>query len=601
MNITNLTIRQLHQHYRDGDFTPAQLIQHLLEQAQLHADDKAWIYLLKREEVQAYLDKLNEHSIDDLPLYGVPFALKDNIDLAGIPTTVACEAFTYTPTESAFVVQRLLDAGAIPLGKTNLDQFATGLVGTRSPYGATKNAFDAKYISGGSSSGSAVVVAQGIATFALGTDTAGSGRVPAGFNNILGLKPSRGLLSNQGVVPACKSLDCVAIFATTTEDLQTLFDLTAIYDPHDAYARRNPLVNRQAQATPAAFSFAVPRPEQLKFFGNTPYEKCFQQVIAQLENLGGQKQEIDFSPFIDAAKLLYEGPWVAERYLACQPLIDDRPEALLDVTRKIIAPGKDKTAAQAFNAQYQLQAYKKRTDELLANSDFILTPTSGTIYTIEDVMHDPVHLNSNLGYYTNYMNLLDYCAIAVPTGMTEKGLPFGVTLVADTFSDQTLLAYAQRIQQALGLKLGATAWPLPAPAQRECATNSGDTINLVVCGAHMSGLPLNPQLLERHATLVQQCQSAPHYQLLALPGGPPQRPGMIRVEQGGRAIEVEVWSMPREHFGSFLAGIPHPLGLGKVELEDGSWETGFICEGYIAQQSRDISHFGGWRVYLKSQ
>lgn len=600
MHIINLTIQQLHQHYRDEDFTPTQLIHYLLDQAQLRADDNAWIHLLTREEVQGYLDNLNGRSLDELPLYGIPFAIKDNIDLAGVPTTAACEAFAYTPTASAFVVQRLLDAGAIPLCKTNLDQFATGLVGTRSPYGATKNAFDGKYISGGSSSGSAVVVAQGLASFALGTDTAGSGRVPAGFNNILGLKPSRGLLSNQGVVPACKSLDCVAIFATTTADLQTLFDVTAVYDPKDAYARRNPETNRYALTAPAAFRFAVPQPEQLKFFGNTHYEKCFQQAIAQLEKFGGIKQEIDFSPFIDAAKLLYEGPWVTERYLACQPLIDDKPQALLDVTRKIIAPGKDKTAAQAFSAQYQLLAYKQLTDALLARYDFILTPTSGTIYTIEDVMHDPVHLNSNLGYYTNYMNLLDYCAIAVPAGFTDTRLPFGITLVADKFADQTLLAYAQRIQQALDLNLGATPWPLPALSESKSA--KGDAhLNLVVCGAHMSGLPLNPQLLERNATLVKQCLSAPHYQLLALPGGPPYRPGMIRVEQGGQAIEVEVWSMPREHFGSFLAGIPHPLGLGKVELDDGNWETGFICEGYVAQQAMDISHYGGWRAYLKSK
>ena len=598
MKITNLSIQQLQQHYREGNFTPAQLVEYLLSEAQRRADDKAWIYLLTHEEVQDYLAKLDNHSVEDLPLYGIPFAIKDNIDLAGIPTTAACEAFAYTPTESAFVVQRLLDAGAIPLGKTNLDQFATGLVGTRSPYGATKNAFDGRYISGGSSSGSAVVVAQGLASFALGTDTAGSGRVPAGFNNILGLKPSRGLLSNRGVVPACKSLDCVAIFATTTADLHTLFDLTASYDSQDCYARPNPHTNRQAPTLPGAFSFAVPRPEQLKFFGNTPYAECFQQAMAHLEQLGGCKQEIDFAPFIDAARLLYEGPWVAERYLACQPLIDDRPEAILDVTRKIIAPGKEKTATQAFNAQYQLQAFKQRTDALLAACDFLLTPTSGTIYTIDDVMHDPIHLNSNLGYYTNYMNLLDYCAIAVPAGFTQKGLPFGVTLVANNFSDKKLLAYAQRIQQALQLKLGATAWDLPLALESE-HTSVEDHIHLVVCGAHMSGLPLNPQLLERHATLVKQCRSAPHYQLLALPGGPPQRPGMLRVVQGGHAIEVEVWSMPREHFGSFLAGIPHPLGLGKVELDDGSWETGFICEGYIVNQATDISAFGGWRAYLK--
>ncbi len=595
MNITNLTIAQLRQHYRDQDFTPAQLIHYLLQQAQQRMDNNVWIYQLSSEEIQPYLDKLQGRSTDDLPLYGIPFAIKDNIDLAGIPTTAACEAFAYTPTQSAFVVQRLINAGAIPLGKTNLDQFATGLVGTRSPYGATKNAFNPAYISGGSSSGSAVVVAQGLASFALGTDTAGSGRVPAAFNNILGLKPSRGLLSNQGVVPACKSLDCVGLFATTTADLQILFNLTASYDANDAYARINPVTNTKAQAAKKAFSFAIPKKEQLEFFGNAAYQHLFQQAVARLEKMGGSKQEIDFAPFINTARLLYEGPWVTERYLACQPLIDERPQALLGVTRRIIASGKDNTAAQAFAADYQRQVYKKQADALLAPVDFMLTPTTGTIYTIDAVLHNPVQLNSNLGYYTNYMNLLDYCSIAVPAGFTDSGLPFGVTLVANTFCDQLLLAYAQQFQQVQALALGATPWVLPVSAADHTVSNA--CLNLVVCGAHMSGLALNHQLLERKATFVKQCKSAPHYKLLALPGGPPQRPGMIRVGQGGHAIEVEIWNMPYENMGSFLAGIPHPLGLGKVELADGCWETGFICESYIEKQATDISAYGGWRTY----
>ncbi len=599
MNITNLTINQLHRHYRERDFTPQELIGYLLQRARELSGFNTWIHLMGMNEARPYLDALAGHSPDDLPLYGIPFAIKDNIDLAGIPTTAACEAFAYTPQTSAFVVQRLLAAGAIPLGKTNLDQFATGLVGTRSPYGATKNPFNSEFISGGSSAGSAVAVAQGLASFALGTDTAGSGRVPAAFNNVLGMKPSRGLLSNQGVVPACRTLDCVSLFATTAADLYTLFGITAGYDPGDAYARRNHPGNTTSQSPEPAFSFAVPEDSQLAFFGNHEYQQLFQRTVTALEKLGGDKREIDFKPFLDAARLLYEGPWVTERYLACRALIDEQPDALLDVTRRVISAGRENTAADAFTAQYQLRAFKQQTDALLAPYDFLLTPTAGTIYKIDEVDNEPIKLNSNLGYYTNYMNLLDYASVAVPAGFTPDGMPFGITLIAEAFADQRLLSYARLIQQSLSLPLGATAWKLPTDELPHGSEH--DSINLVVCGAHMSGLPLNHQLLERSARLVKACNSAACYRLLALPGGPPERPGMIRVDHDGVAIEVEVWSMPREHFGSFLAGIPHPLGLGKVELDDGSWATGFICEAYIEKASIDISEYGGWRAYIETK
>lgn len=598
MKIDNLTISQLHAHYRQQDFTPGELIETLLQRAAEYADYNSWITLLSYAEIQPYLACLQGKSPDELPLYGIPFAVKDNIDLKGIATTAACEAFRYVPDESAYVVQLLLDAGAIPLGKTNLDQFATGLVGVRSPYGATKNAFNSDYISGGSSSGSAVVVAQGIVSFALGTDTAGSGRIPAGFNNILGLKPTRGLLSTRGVVPACKTLDCVSIFATTTNDLQQLLQLTASYDTQDPYSRLNTESSQTSVRTDAAFTFAVPNSEQLEFFGNEDYRQQFQQAIAQLEQLGGKKLEIDFSAFLDAAKLLYAGPWVSERYLACESVLAKDPSALLDVTRSIIEPGKDFLATDAYRAQYQLQTYKQKTDALLSQFEFLLTPTAGTIYTIAEVQNDPIKLNSNLGYYTNYMNLLDYASIAVPTGFTSAGLPFGVTLVSTAFSDQRLLGFAHRLQQALKLTLGATA--AECPEQTLATQHKGKTMKLVVCGAHLSGLPLNGQLLERDAVLVKQCQSAASYKLYALPGGPPERPGMVRVEKEGSAIEVEVWEMPTEHFGSFLACIPHPLGLGKIELDDGSWETGFICEAYMVTSAKDITELGGWRNYLSS-
>lgn len=598
MNITNLTIGQLHQHYRDKDFSPGELVTHILKQAKKLTHYNSWIYLMSEEQISPYVDRLAGHSPEDLPLYGIPFAIKDNIDLAGIPTTAACKEFEYTPEQSAFVVQKLVDAGAIPIGKTNLDQFATGLVGTRSPWGACKNSFNPDYISGGSSSGSAVTVAQGLVSFALGTDTAGSGRVPAAFNNIIGMKPSRGLLSNSGVVPACKTLDCIALFATTTDDLRVLFDVTARFDLNDAFSRKNTSCNSKLSPTRSTFCFAVPKPEQLEFFGNEKNRLLFQKTIQQLENIGGDKKEIDFEPFMKAAQLLYEGPWVTERYLATQPLIDDKPESLLDVTRGIIIQGKNKTAADTFSSQYLLQAYKKQTDIILECCDFLLTPTAGTLYTLDQVEHEPVQFNSNLGYYTNYMNLLDYASIAVPAGFTDDGLPFGVTLVSTAFTDQKLLSYAQALQQSVKLKLGATDWPLPPS---NVTSKTADGIKLVVCGAHMSELPLNDQLTQRHAVLLEKCKSAAQYKLLALPGGPPERPGMIRVTRDGMAIDVEVWEMPRTEFGDFLETIPHPLGLGKVELENGEWVTGFICEGYVEKEAHDISHFGGWRAYLQSR
>ena len=599
MNITNLTIRQLHQHYTEGDFTPEQLVKYQLQEAQLHLSDNSWIHLMSIEEVQPYIDALKDHYVDDLPLYGIPFAIKDNIDLVGIATTAACEAFKYIADSSAHVVERLIAAGAIPIGKTNLDQFATGLVGTRSPYGVTHNAFNPEYISGGSSAGSAVVVSQGLVTFSLGTDTAGSGRIPAAFNNIIGMKPTRGLLSCSGVVPACKSLDCVSLFATTTEDLQQIFSVCSDFDITDAYARVNKSENANVvlPQTRKEFTFAVPKDSQLQFFGNKDYEKLFTRAVAQLESLGGKKKEIDYDPFNDAALLLYQGPWVSERYIACQPLIDEHPEALLEVTRGIISQGRDKTAVDAFQSQYKLSACKHVTDAVLSSCDFLLTPTAGTIYRIDEVNNNPVELNSNLGYYTNYMNLLDYASIAVPADFTDDGLPFGVTLVSNAFCDQHLLAYAQLLQQTKNLTLGSTGWETPV-IEPDLSARS-EFSHIVVCGAHMSGLSLNHQLTERGAILIKACKSAAHYKLIALPGGPPQRPGMIKVEMDGKAIDVEVWSLPTKQLGSFLQGIPHPLGLGKVELEDGEWETGFICESYIERQSTDISEFGGWRKYCE--
>jgi allophanate hydrolase len=406
-----------------------------------HSDNPIWIYLLSSEELEPYLARLEASDPSELPLYGIPFAIKDNIDLQGVPTTAACPDYSYIPEKSAYVVQALIEAGAIPVGKTNLDQFATGLVGTRSPYGACKNSIDPDYISGGSSSGSAVSVALKMAVFSLGTDTAGSGRVPAAFNNLVGLKPSKGVLSTSGVVPACRSLDCVSIFAKNTEDAQQVFDVAASFDKEDPYSREMPAVQKSALST---FSFAVPKKEQLKFFGDLEAEALYFKALEAFEGMGGCAVETDFTPLIEAANLLYFGPWVSERYVAVKEMLENRPESLIDVTRTIIASGKSKSAEEYFNAEYKLKACKRQSDTVMAGMDFALTPTTGTIYTIDEVNADPIQLNTNLGYYTNFMNLLDFCAYAVPAGFRENGLPFGVTLFSEAFEERKLLQFGER-------------------------------------------------------------------------------------------------------------------------------------------------------------
>ncbi len=582
MNIDNvsLCIGNLKQHYQKGDFTPDELIKQLLLRAKQLQDYNIWIYQLSEAEMAPYIDALKNYKPDELPLYGIPFAIKDNIDLAGVPTTAACAQYAYTPTKSAFVVQQLINAGAIPMGKTNLDQFATGLVGTRSPYGVCKNAFDPDYISGGSSSGSAVAVAKGLVSFSLGTDTAGSGRIPAAFNNLFGLKPSKGLLSTNGVVPACRSLDCVSVFTLTADDANLVFSVTAIEDEEDAYSRPNIPTNTNAvydQAIKPHFRFAYPKRQQLQFFGNSSAEQCFNESVERLMALGGEAVEIDFEIFLQTARLLYEGPWVAERYAAIESFIEKQSDALYAVTRQIIAPAKDAKAIDTFKAQYKLQAYKKQADRIVSQYDFILIPTAGTIYTITQVESDPITLNSNLGYYTNFMNLLDYTAVAVPAGFMKNDMPFGVTLFAQAFKDKSLLNFARCLHESQELTLGATSLPLP---KSDVKTSYEDPtmVRIVVCGAHMQGLPLNYQLIERQARFIERTTTSPCYRLYALAGGPPKRPGLVRDEQNGKAIEVEVWEMPTEHFGSFIKLVPPPLGIGTLELQNGSKVNGFICE-----------------------
>ncbi|MAT50112.1 MAG: allophanate hydrolase [Porticoccaceae bacterium] len=592
-----LTIGSLRAHYRNNDFTPGQLMAAIRDKSAEYSRHNLWIHLLTEEEQKPFLEALEGKDIDGLPLYGIPFAIKDNIDLAGIPTTAACPEFAYVPEKHAFVVAQLIAAGAIPVGKTNLDQFATGLVGTRSPepWGPCRNAFNPDYISGGSSSGSAVSVALGLASFSLGTDTAGSGRVPASFNNLVGLKPTRGVLSASGMVPACRTLDTISIFSLNAEDAALVLDVAAKYDSADDYAR--PLTDARWPETAArpGYRVAVPPVSQLEFFGNVDGPLLFEEAVERLVSLGAEVVERDFSAFFDAARLLYQGPWVAERYAAIEPLVAEKPEALHPVIRRIIEPASQITAVDAFKAEYRMAGYRRLAEDFFGDVDFALTPTAGTIYRVDEVLENPVELNSNLGYYTNFMNLLDLAAVALPVGFLGNGLPWGVTAFAPAGADRALLRLTREYLWENPLPLGATG----LDRFPECALGSAspDWIPLVVCGAHLSGFPLNHQLMDRGARLVEATTSSPNYRFYALAGGPPYRPGMVRVDEGGSAIEVEVWAVPAEAFGSFVAAIPAPLGIGKVEVADGRWLPGFVCEPGGLAGAREITSLGSWRRF----
>jgi allophanate hydrolase len=562
-------------------------------------DDKVWISRVPAADLLARAEKLAALSAREraaLPLYGLPFAAKDNIDVASMTTTAACPDYAYTPERSATCVARLIAAGALLVGKTNLDQFATGLVGVRSPYGVPRNAIHPDYVPGGSSSGSAVAVAAGLVSFALGTDTAGSGRVPAAFNNIVGLKPTRGLISCAGVVPACRTLDCVSVFALTADDALAVLRVAAGPDPADAYSRAGTV---GAPVRPASFRFAVPRPDQREFFGDAAARSEYESGIARLTAMGGTGVEIDYAPFLATAKLLYEGPWVAERYAVVRELHGRKPEALHPVTRSIMETGMRYSAADAFTAFYRLEALRAATRKVWEQADILFVPTSGTIYTVAEVEADPLRLNATLGTYTNFVNFLDLAAIAVPSGLrtsgTQKGgTAMGGTLVAPAFSEALLVGLGADFHAAAGLPMGATGHKLPPLTPR--SVTAAATIDVAVVGAHLTGQPLNHQLTSMGASRARIGRTAPAYRLYALPGEP-ARPGLVRVASGGAAIDMELWSVPATSFGAFVADIPAPLAMGKVQLDDGRVVCGFVCEAAGVATARDITEFGGWRAY----
>lgn len=597
---TSLHLSALAEAYASGACTPLSVIDAIYAQLATHPQPALFITLLSHAEARAAARAVMERQAhgEALPLYGVPFAVKDNIDVAGLDTTAACPAYAYRPARSAFVVERLIRDGAIAIGKTNLDQFATGLVGVRSPYGIPANPFDAERVPGGSSSGSAVAVALGLCSFALGTDTAGSGRVPASFNNLIGLKPTRGMLSTRGMVPACRTLDCVSVFALTVDDATTVAQRMAAYDADDPYAEpESARWDPRPVEPPASFRFAVPAEDDLALPDSSARELWIAGLQA-IRALGGASGDVSLRPFHDTAALLYHGPVVAERLEATAKLLAEKPSELHPVIREIVSSATRYSAAHLQHAQTELRRLRRVCHAALADFECLVVPSTPLFPRIAEVLADPVRINTELGRYTNFVNLLDLCALAIPAGMRADGLPFGITLIAKHGRDAWLAGLGRRLHANLSRTLGATGQPLPALEPARAADS--ELAKLAVVGAHLSGQPLNRELTELGARLFGAGRTKPDYALYALSTTPP-KPGLVRVAAGsGKAIELEVWELTHEALGKFLQNVRGPLCIGTVELESGEKVHGFLCESIATDGAHDITAFGGWRAYRAS-
>jgi allophanate hydrolase len=583
--------------HRAGTVTPAQTVARTYQRIRDHNDPAIFISLRDEKDAIAEAEKLAAKDAASLPLYGVPVAVKDNIDALGFPTTAACPAFSYAPTHDSTAVERLRAAGAIIIGKTNLDQFATGLVGVRSPYGIPKNSIREDLIPGGSSSGSAVAVGAGLVPLSLGTDTAGSGRVPAMLNNIVGLKPSLGMISTAGLVPACRTLDCISVFALTVDDAALALSVMAGPDQADPFSRDRPL--GALTPFPANMRLGVPRNGQLIFFGDKKAEAAYGEALKRWTALGAELVEFDLEPFYETARLLYEGPWVAERYLVIKNLLASAPDSIHPVTREITAAGARLTAADTFSALYRLQGLRKIAERTFTNIDALVLPTAPTAYTTAQVLANPIELNSRLGTYTNFVNLLDLCGLALPAAMRADGIPFGITLLAPAGNDALLASLGRAFHADTGLTVGAKGLQQPALAPLPAA--DGDEIPIAVVGAHLSGMALNGELQALDARLLEETVTAPDYRLYALDTTPP-KPGMLRVDAGkGTSIKLELWALSAAAFGKFVAAIPPPLSIGTIRLADGRGVKGFLVEPAAVAGARDISSFGGWRAFVTRQ
>lgn len=566
---------------------PEALIDALYDRIAAYPDTAVFISLVPREEARAAARQVAM----SLPLAGIPYVVKDNMDVAGIPTTAGCPQFAYVPSTDAKVVARLREAGALLLGKTNLDQFATGLNGTRSPYGAPRSVFNSAYISGGSSSGSAVAVAAGLCTFALGTDTAGSGRVPASCNNIVGLKPSIGRISATGVVPACQSLDCVSILANSAADAMAVLRVAEGEDLADPYSR----VAREV-ALPATPRLGVLMRKDRDFAGDAQAAELYEQALATAEALGWTLLEIDYAPLREVAELLYDGTFVAERLAAVRRFHASHAESFEPTVRRIIDAAAGFSAADLFADLHRLQMLRRAARAELARADALLLPTTPATFTVAEMLAQPIARNTTLGLYTNFVNLLDLAAIALPAGFRPNGLPFGVSLIGPAFSEASLAGFASALHAGIGAGAGAhriapsTSYTAPGPEE----------MMLVVAGAHLSGMALNHELRELGARLVRSATTAPDYRLYALATAPPKPALARRPGFAGPGIVVELWALSPENFGRFVAKLPAPMGIGRLVLSDGSAHPGFLCEAHALEGARDITSFGGWRAYLQA-
>lgn len=548
---------------------------------------QAWISRATDEDVLTQAERVDRRIAagESLPLAGVPVAVKDNIDVMGLETTAACPAFAHLPERSAPVIERLTSAGALIIGKTNLDQFATGLVGTRSPYGVPGCVFNREYVSGGSSSGSAVLVAAGVVPLALGSDTAGSGRVPAAFNNLVGFKPTRGRWSTRGLVPACRSLDCITTLTTNAADAARVDSVLTHFDREDPYARCTP---PQTPAIGTRFRLGVPRAAELRDLAPED-ARCFAAAVDRLQAIGAVPVEINVAPLLEAARLLYGGPWVAERTGALEQLLERSPSAIHPVVRAIVQAGKGVSAVEAFRGLYALQGYARAAEEVWEQIDVLTLPTTPGIYRINEVLAEPVALNAQLGLYTNFVNLLDMSAIAVPAGFRANATGVGVSLIGPAWCDTGLLDLAARYEEALR----------EPPSPRLDLETRPARVQLGVVGAHLSGMPLHWQLSSRSARLVQSTRTAPVYRLYAMTSQSPSKPALVHAGVDGAAIEIEVYELDVAAFGSFVSEVPPPLTIGTVTLADGSSIKGFLAEPRAIVGALDITGDGGWRAYLE--
>lgn len=604
MHIIELSFEKIWKYYFNDKCLPSSLFVKVIERLDAVDRPEIWVSRVSQENLTIQLEKLDEalqkhgeQVLNLMPLFGLPFAVKDNIDVTGMQTTAGCPDFSYTPQDSAYVLQKLEEAGAVLIGKTNLDQFATGLVGTRSPYGVVRNAHFPEYISGGSSSGSAVAVALQLVSFALGTDTAGSGRVPAGFNGIVGLKPTRGLVSTRGVLPACRTLDCISIFAQNVQDSWRVLHTIAGFDIKNEYSRHI------VQSNISRNGYRIAVPEAPEFYGDECAQIAFSKALVQIKKLPKiQVKTIPFHPFIEAAELLYQGPWVAERRAVIGSFFEKKSQTMDPIVRAIISRADQFNAVDAFKAGYRLEELKRSAECLMADIDFLIVPTAPTIPTISAVNSDPVVINNKLGYYTNFVNFFDLAALAIPANVRSDGLPAGITLIGNCGSDYLLSVAGEELQEEFdGIdpkrmqyqgNYSVVADPLPYEEP---------TVKVAVVGAHLEGQPLNWQLVGRGARKLRSISTSKNYRLYDLPDSVPPKPGLARVIKNGCAIEIELWEIPQRNFGSFVEEIPAPLGIGSVQLSDGCYVKGFICEQWGLNNAKDISFHGGWRAYLKSQ